>query len=52
MANVTPSTFRCVCPSNDARRCIALRYAGPDDLDPDDRCECACHAAEEDDDAE
>lgn len=39
----------CACPAyTTARECWRLRY-DDDDGDPDDRCECVCHEAGDDD---
>jgi hypothetical protein len=42
---------RCACPRwSSARTCIHLRHA-PDDSEPYEECECACHEPDEDDDS-
>lgn len=43
---------KCACVSADAKRCIAIRYnIHPDDDEYDqERCECACHYWEPEED--
>lgn len=51
-----PVTTKCCCPSPDALRCMQIRYPILDCIGEEDRseqndierCECCCHAEDED----